>query len=76
MRILSARSGDCDSLLSYIFTKQVATMIDVGLIGFGLAGRFFHAPIISAVPGLRLASIVQRSGTEFLLKIAIASPCA
>jgi scyllo-inositol 2-dehydrogenase (NADP+) len=40
------------------------TMIDVGLIGFGLAGRSFHAPVIHAVPGLRLAAIVQRSGNE------------
>jgi scyllo-inositol 2-dehydrogenase (NADP+) len=39
-------------------------MIDVGLIGFGLAGRSFHAPVISAVPGLRLAAIVQRTGSE------------
>src|ERR1700756_447938 len=39
-------------------------MINVGLIGFGLAGRAFHAPVISAVEGLRLAAIVQRSGTE------------
>jgi scyllo-inositol 2-dehydrogenase (NADP+) len=39
-------------------------MIDVGLIGFGLAGRSFHAPVISAVPGLRLAAILQRSGSE------------
>jgi predicted dehydrogenase len=30
----------------------------VGLIGFGLAGGAFHAPLIEAVPGLRLASIV------------------
>jgi scyllo-inositol 2-dehydrogenase (NADP+) len=37
-------------------------MIDVGLVGFGLAGRCFHAPVIQAVPGLRLAAIVQRSG--------------
>jgi predicted dehydrogenase len=37
-------------------------MIDVGVVGFGLAGRAFHAPIIHAVPGLRLAAIVQRSG--------------
>ncbi|HXP23473.1 MAG TPA: Gfo/Idh/MocA family oxidoreductase, partial [Candidatus Sulfotelmatobacter sp.] len=36
-------------------------MIDVGLIGFGLAGRYFHAPVIRAVPGLRLAAIVQRT---------------
>jgi len=37
-------------------------VINVGLIGFGLAGRAFHAPVIHAVPGLRLAAIVQRSG--------------
>jgi scyllo-inositol 2-dehydrogenase (NADP+) len=37
-------------------------MIDVGLIGFGLAARYFHAPVIRAVPGLRLAAIVQRTG--------------
>jgi scyllo-inositol 2-dehydrogenase (NADP+) len=39
-------------------------MINVGLIGFGLAGRSFHAPVISAVPGLKLAAILQRSGSE------------
>jgi predicted dehydrogenase len=39
-------------------------MIDVGLIGFGLAGKCFHAPVIRAVFGLRLAAIVQRSGDE------------
>jgi scyllo-inositol 2-dehydrogenase (NADP+) len=39
-------------------------MINVGLIGFGLAGRAFHAPVIHAVPGLNLAVIVQRSGNE------------
>jgi predicted dehydrogenase len=32
--------------------------IRVGLIGYGLAGQFFHAPIIESVPGLRLAAIV------------------
>jgi scyllo-inositol 2-dehydrogenase (NADP+) len=37
-------------------------MIDVGLIGFGLGGRCFHAPVIHAVPGLRLAAILQRTG--------------
>jgi len=36
--------------------------IEVGLIGFGFAGRVFHAPVISSVPGLRLAAIVQRHG--------------
>jgi scyllo-inositol 2-dehydrogenase (NADP+) len=39
-------------------------LISVGLIGFGLAGRAFHAPVISAVPGFRLAAILQRSGSE------------
>ena len=39
-------------------------MIDVGLIGFGFAGRTFHAPVISAVDGLRLAAILQRHGSE------------
>lgn len=39
-------------------------MIDVGLIGFGLAGRAFHAQVIGATPGLRLAAIVQRRGNE------------
>jgi scyllo-inositol 2-dehydrogenase (NADP+) len=39
-------------------------MIDVGLIGFGLAGRAFHAQVIRAIPGLRLAAILQRHGNE------------
>jgi predicted dehydrogenase len=39
-------------------------VIEVGLIGFGLAGRAFHAPVIRAVPGLHLAAILQRSGNE------------
>src|ERR1700675_4045876 len=39
-------------------------MIEVGLVGFGLAGHAFHAPVIRAVPGLHLAAILQRSGTE------------
>ncbi len=36
--------------------------ISVGLVGFGTAGRVFHAPVIQTVPGLRLAAVVQRSG--------------
>src|SRR5215467_5319331 len=39
-------------------------MIEVGLVGFGLAGRAFHAPVIRAVPGLHLAAIVERTGNE------------
>lgn len=36
--------------------------IGVGLIGFGVAGRVFHAPVIRATAGLHLAAIVQRTG--------------
>jgi predicted dehydrogenase len=32
------------------------------LIGFGLSGQTFHAPMIAAVPGLELACVVERSG--------------
>src|ERR1700704_280981 len=45
-------------------TEKQTQMIEVGLVGFGLAGRAFHAPVIRAVPGLHLAAIVQRSGAE------------
>jgi len=38
--------------------------IGVAVIGFGLAGQVFHAPFVSAVPGLRLEAIVQRRGDE------------
>ena len=37
-------------------------MLNVGLVGFGFAGQVFHAPVIRAVAGLRLAAIVQRRG--------------
>ncbi|WP_248964438.1 Gfo/Idh/MocA family oxidoreductase [Sphaerisporangium perillae] len=35
-------------------------MIKVGLIGYGPAGAFFHAPLIAATPGLRLDAVVTR----------------
>jgi predicted dehydrogenase len=38
--------------------------INVAVIGFGLAGRVFHAPFVNAVPGLKLDAIVQRRGDE------------
>lgn len=34
--------------------------IRVGLIGYGLAGRLFHAPFITATPGMTLSTIVTR----------------
>ena len=39
-------------------------MVRVGLIGFGLAGQAFHAPVIRSVPGLELACILERSGSR------------
>ena len=42
-------------------------MLNVGLVGFGFAGKVFHAPVIRAVEGLRLAAIVQRSGGSDVL---------
>jgi scyllo-inositol 2-dehydrogenase (NADP+) len=39
-------------------------MIRVGLVGFGMAGRVFHAPLISSVEGLELAAVVERSSDD------------
>lgn len=36
--------------------------VNVALVGFGFAGRMFHAPLIGAVPGLRLHTIVSSQG--------------
>jgi scyllo-inositol 2-dehydrogenase (NADP+) len=38
-----------------------SSTIRVGLVGFGMAGRVFHGPLISSVPGLELAAVVERS---------------
>ena len=39
-------------------SSTMAGDVRVGLIGFGLAGAVFHAPLIAATPGLRLAAVV------------------
>lgn len=36
------------------------TVIGVGLIGYGLAGRAFHAPYVRATPGMALRAVVSR----------------
>jgi scyllo-inositol 2-dehydrogenase (NADP+) len=38
--------------------------IRVGLIGYGLAGRVFHAPLIGAVDGLTLAAVMTSRAEE------------
>jgi predicted dehydrogenase len=35
-----------------------STELRVGLLGYGLAGSTFHAPLIAATPGLHLATVV------------------
>lgn len=42
----------------------MAEQISVGLIGYGMAGRTFHAPVIQSVPNLRLKKVVERHTNE------------
>ena len=42
----------------------MADQISVGLIGYGMAGRTFHAPVIQSVPNLRLKKVVERHTNE------------
>jgi predicted dehydrogenase len=42
----------------------MADEIGVGLIGYGMAARVFHAPFIEAVPRLKLRKVVERRGDE------------
>jgi scyllo-inositol 2-dehydrogenase (NADP+) len=43
-------------------------MIRVGLIGFGLAGRVFHAPLLASVAGLELAAVLERHSDNAALR--------
>jgi len=42
----------------------ISSPIPTAVIGYGLAGRVFHAPFVDAVPSLSLHTIVQRRGDE------------
>ena len=42
----------------------MANEIGVGLVGYGMASRVFHAPVIESVPPLRLKKIVERRGDD------------
>ncbi|KAF1694585.1 oxidoreductase [Pseudoxanthomonas koreensis] len=46
--------------------------LDVALLGFGLSGRVFHAPLIAATPGLRLHTVVSSDPA----RVAAAHPLA
>jgi len=39
-------------------------VIRVGLIGFGLGGRVFHAPLVSSVEGMELAAVLERASNK------------
>jgi scyllo-inositol 2-dehydrogenase (NADP+) len=39
-------------------------MVRVGLIGFGLAGQAFHAPVIRGVAGMELACVLERNTSK------------
>src|SRR5262245_4381517 len=41
-------------------TLRPRFMLRVALIGYGYAGRTFHAPLIRATPGLELAVVCSR----------------
>jgi scyllo-inositol 2-dehydrogenase (NADP+) len=41
-------------------TERPEGALAVGLIGYGLGGSAFHAPLVTATPGLRLAAVVTR----------------
>jgi predicted dehydrogenase len=45
-------------------TEQAAADLAVGLVGYGAAGRVFHAPVIQSTRGLRLAKVVERHASE------------
>ena len=49
--------------------------IGVGMVGYGLAGRLFHAPYIDAVDGLRLA-VIATSNSERQAQAAAEHPGA
>jgi predicted dehydrogenase len=48
---MSQRKGECPHF-------------NVGVAGFGLGGRAFHAPFIAAHPGFRLTHVLQRHGDD------------
>lgn len=45
-------------------SSESMSALRVAVIGYGLAGRIFHAPFVSAIPGFELAAIVTSSRRE------------
>src|SRR5471030_359894 len=59
-------------------TNSPAKSLNVALIGFGFVGKTFHAPLISATPGLNLRVVASRDAekvhAEWPQALVIASP--
>ncbi len=47
--------------MSVDLSVQTTNPLRVALIGYGAAGTVFHAPLITATPGMRVAAIMTRS---------------
>lgn len=50
-------------------------MIRVGLVGFGMAGRVFHGPLLASVEGFELAAVVERSSSHAAERYAGIKTC-
>jgi len=50
--------------------------LNVALIGYGYAGKTFHAPLIASVPGLNLTTFVSSDSTKVLADFPRATVCA
>ena len=48
----------------FTLSPEGFSVIRVGLVGFGLAGRVFHAPLLASVPGYELVSVVERTANQ------------
>jgi predicted dehydrogenase len=73
--LLKFRCASASSAVKKSVTRDMPNAFRVGLIGYGLAGESFHAPLIVTTPELRLDVIVT-SNPERQRKAAEAHPRA
>jgi predicted dehydrogenase len=45
-------------------TQNISAPVRVGLVGYGFAGKTFHAPLVQAVDGLSLVAIASRDADK------------
>ncbi|MBY0549530.1 MAG: oxidoreductase [Candidatus Obscuribacterales bacterium] len=50
--------------------------LNVALIGYGYAGKTFHAPLIASIPGLNLTTFVSSDSAKVLADFPQATVCA